>query len=198
MTPERFQQISEICRAALKHAPEKRAVFLQQSCREDRDMRQEVESLLASEESAEAFFTSKTMKAAAKTRADSSTSLVGQTLNQYQVLSLVGVGGMGEVYRARDTTLGRDVAIKVLPAGFTSGTDRLRLEREARAASALNHPNILTIYEIRQADEHLFIAAEFIDGETLRERLRKGRMKLGDVLDVAIQIANALSADHAP
>ncbi|HEY8225789.1 MAG TPA: protein kinase [Pyrinomonadaceae bacterium] len=197
MTPERFQQISELYQAALKRAPEKRAVFLQQSCGEDRDMRQEVESLLASEESAEAFFTSKTMKATAKTRANSSTSLVGQTLNQYQVLSLLGVGGMGEVYRARDMTLGRDVAIKVLPAGFASGTDRLRLEREARAASALNHPNILTIYEIRQSDEHLFIAAEFIDGETLRERLRQGRMKLGDVLDVAIQIASALSAAHA-
>src|SRR5207302_257688 len=126
-----------------------------------------------------------------------SQSLVGRTLDNYQVLSLLGVGGMGEVYRARDTKLGREVAIKVLPEGFSSGSDRLRLEREARAVSALNHPNILTIYEIKEADEHLFIATELVDGENLRERIRKGRMKLGEVLDVAIQVASALSAAHA-
>jgi Tol biopolymer transport system component len=198
MTPERFQQISELYKAALKCAPEKRAVFLQQSCGEDRDMRQEVESLLASEESAEAFLSGNPMKAAVTTSANElSPSLVGQKLDHYQVLSVLGVGGMGEVYRARDTTLGRDVAIKVLPAGFASGADRLRFEREARAASALNHPNILTIYEIRQADKYRFIVAELIDGERLRDRLRQGRMKLRESLDVAIQIASALSAAHA-
>jgi Tol biopolymer transport system component len=196
MTPERFQQISQLYHATLEREPEQRAGFLQQSCGRDRDLRQEVESLLASEKSAEAFFSSKGMKEA-KRLDKPSPSLVGRTLDNYKVLSLLGVGGMGEVYLARDTRLGREVAIKVLPAGFASGTDRLRLEREARAASALNHPNILTIYEINEADDQLFIAAEFVDGETLRQRIRKGRLKRGEVLDVAIQIASALSAAHA-
>ena len=198
MTPQRFQQISQIYQATLEREPEQRAAFLQQSCGGDPDLRQEVESLLASEKSAEAFFSSKGIKEKAKRLGGKpSQSLVGRTLDNYQVLSLLGVGGMGEVYRARDTKLGREVAIKVLPAGFASGSDRLRLEREARAVSALNHPNILTIYEIKEVDEHLFIATEFVDGENLRERLREGRMKLGEVLDVAIQVASALSAAHA-
>src|SRR2546422_232721 len=198
MTPQRLQQISQIYQATLEREPEQRAAFLQQSCGGDRDLRQEVESLLASEKSAEAFFSSKGTKEKAKRLGGKpSQSLVGRTLDNYQVLSLLGVGGMGEVYRARDTKLGREVAIKVLPAGFAPGSDRLRLEREARAVSALNHPNILTIYEIKEVDEHLFIATEFVDGENLRERLREGRMKLGEVLDVAIQVASALSAAHA-
>lgn len=197
MTPERFQQISRIYHATLEREAEQRAAFLQQSCGGDRELRHEVESLLASEKSAEAFFSSKGMKEKAKRLGEPSPSLVGRTLDNYQVLSLLGVGGMGEVYRARDTKLGREVAIKVLPAGLASDTDRLRLEGEARSASALNHPNILTIYEIKQADEHLFIVAEFVDGQTLRERIRKGRMKLDEVLDVAIQVASALSAAHS-
>ena len=196
MTPERFRQISQIYHATLEREPEERAGFLQQSCGTDRDLRHEVEDLLASEKSAEAFFSSKGMKGA-KRLDKPSPSLVGRTLDNYHVLSQLGVGGMGEVYLARDTKLGREVAIKVLPAGFASGNDRLRLEREARAASALNHPNILTIYEIREADEQLFIATEFVDGETLRTRIRKGRLKLDEVLDVAIQVTSALSAAHA-
>src|SRR5882672_8393177 len=196
MTSERFQQISQIYHATLEREPEERADFLHQSCGRDRDLRHEVESLLASEKSAEAFFSSKG-EDAAKILDNPSSSLVGRTLDNYHVLSVLGVGGMGEVYLARDTKLGREVAIKVLPAGFASGNDRLRFEREARAASALNHPNILTIYEIREADERLFIVAEFVDGETLRRRMKRGRLKLGEVLDVAIQVANALSAAHA-
>src|SRR5712692_5012926 len=194
MTPERFQQVSQLYHATLEREPEQRAAFLRQSCGTDRDLRHDVESLLASEESAEAFFSSQGTKEPAKKRDRPSPSLVGRTLDNYQVLSVLGVGGMGEVYRARDTKLGREVAIKVLPEGFASGTERLRLEREARAASALNHPNILTIYEIKQADEHLFIATEFVDGETLRRRIKKGHIKIDEVLDVAIQIASALSA----
>src|SRR5437016_6243719 len=198
MTPQRFQKISQIYHATLEREPEQRAAFLQQSCGGDRDLRHDVESLLASDKSAEAFFSSKGMKEKPKRlRGEPSQSLVGRTLDNYQVLSFLGAGGMGEVYRARDTKLGREVAIKVLPAGFASGSDRLRLEREARAVSALNHPNILTIFEIKEADKHLFIVTEFVDGETLRDRIRKGRMKLAEVLDVAIQVASALSAAHA-
>jgi Tol biopolymer transport system component len=196
MTPERFQQISQLYHAAMACEPEQRAAFIQQSCGSDPDLRREVESLLIGGNSAEAFLLSKAMNEAVKKLSDEP-SLVGRTLDHYQVLSLLGSGGMGDVYRARDTNLGREVAIKVLSAGFSSGKDRLRFEREARAASALNHPNILTIYEIEQVDELRFIAAEFVDGETLRERLAKGRMKLDELLDVAIQISSALSAAHA-
>jgi Tol biopolymer transport system component len=198
MTPERFNQISDLYEAALECEPDQRAAFLQQSCGGDGSLRQQVESLLASGESAEAFFSRKRMKAVVRTSANEPCpSLVGQKLDHYHVLSVLGVGGMGEVYRAHDTTLGREVAIKVLPAAFTSAIDRLRLEREARAASALNHPNILTIYEIRQVDKYRFIVTELIEGERLRDRLRQGRMKLRESLDVAIQIASALSAAHA-
>src|SRR5204863_7000786 len=98
-------------------------------------------------------------------------SLVGQSVSHYQVLSLLGLGGMGEVYLAQDTSLGRKVALKLLPPAFTRDQERLRrFEREARLVSALNHPNILTIYEVGLVGETHFIASEFVDGQTLRER----------------------------
>jgi eukaryotic-like serine/threonine-protein kinase len=124
-------------------------------------------------------------------------SLEGHRLSHYQVLSLLGAGGMGEVYLAQDTRLGRKVALKVLPPTFTRDPERLRrFEQEARRVSALNHPNILTIYEVGVADDTHFIATEFIDGQTLRERLRGGRLELDESLEIAIQIASALSAAH--
>ena len=121
----------------------------------------------------------------------------GANLSHYRILSLLGKGGMGEVYLAEDTRLGRRVALKLLSAGFTKDEDRVRrFQQEARAASALNHPNILTIYEIGQADAGYFIATEFIDGVTLRQRLKQTKILLPDVLDIAIQAAGALSAAH--
>src|SRR2546430_16642556 len=145
MTPQRFQQISQIYHATLEREPEQRKAFLQQSCGGDPDLRQEVESLLASEKSAEAFFSSKGMKEKAKKLGGKpSQSLVGRMLDNYQVLSLLGVGGMVEDYRARDTKLGREVAIKVLPAGFCAGSHRLRVERGAGAVSGLYDTKIFT------------------------------------------------------
>ena len=124
-------------------------------------------------------------------------SAVGKTIGHYKIISSIGVGGMGEVYRAQDTKLGRQVALKLLPAGFTQDTDRVRrFQQEARAASALNHPNIITIYEIGQAEERHFIATEFIDGETLRLRMSKG-MQFDEVLSVGMQVADVLTAAHA-
>jgi Tol biopolymer transport system component len=196
MTPKRFQQISQIYRAALEQQPDQRQAFLEQSCGKDGDLRQEVESLLSGGKSAEASLLSKAMSEAAKMlSSDSSHSLSGKSLEHYQVLSLLGTGGMGEVYLARDTKLGREVAIKLLPPTLSSERDRLRLTREARAASALNHPNILTIYEIKQVEDHHFISAEFVDGQTLRQLMTKG-MRLSEVLDIAMQIASALAAAH--
>src|SRR2546426_5142837 len=121
----------------------------------------------------------------------------GTKLGRYEIRSQIGVGGMGEVYLAQDLTLGRNVALKVLPEDVASNQHRMqRFVQEAKAASGLNHPNIITIHEIDQADSTHFIAMEFIEGETLRERMRNAPLKLGDVLDVAGQIASALAAAH--
>src|SRR5438128_5351076 len=123
---------------------------------------------------------------------------VGTKLGRYEIRSKIGEGGMGEVYLAQDTKLDRKVALKVLPAEVAANQERMRrFVQEAKAASALNHPNIITIHEIDQTDSGHFIATEFIDGETLREHMRMARMKLSDVLDVATQIASALAAAHA-
>src|SRR5437660_5873265 len=123
--------------------------------------------------------------------------MIGETISHYRILSKLGEGGMGEVYLAQDSKLDRRVALKILPAEVAAHPDRMkRFVQEAKAASALNHPNIITIYEIDETDSGHFIATEFIEGETLRQRMRDTPMKLGDVLDVAAQIAHALSAAH--
>src|SRR5262245_37229846 len=122
----------------------------------------------------------------------------GTKLGRYEVRSRLGAGGMGEVYLALDTRLDRSVALKILPDGVAADPDRMkRFEQEAKAASGLNHPNIITISEIDQADSTSFIATEFIEGATLRERMLAQPMPPGDVLNVAIQIASALAAAHA-
>jgi serine/threonine protein kinase/tetratricopeptide (TPR) repeat protein len=121
----------------------------------------------------------------------------GEAVGQYRILSTLGSGGMGKVYLAEDGRLGRKVALKILPSQYTRDRDRLgRFEQEARAASALNHPAILTIYDVGRAAEIYYIATEYIEGETLRSRLLTGNLKLREILDVAIQIASALSASH--
>src|SRR6266542_6774764 len=121
----------------------------------------------------------------------------GTRLGRYEILSLLGAGGMGEVYLAQDTQLRRPVSLNVLPSDLIPHKDQLgRFEQEAYAASALNHPNILTIYEIGQADDLRFIATEFIDGVTLRERITSTQMELTEVLDTAVQVASALAAAH--
>src|SRR2546425_2197304 len=122
----------------------------------------------------------------------------GTKLGRYEVRSKIGAGAMGEVYLAEDTKLDRRVALKILPAEFAANRDRMRrFVQEAKAASALNHPNIITIYEVDEIDSTSFIAMEFIDGESLRERISAGAMKLNDAIDVVTQIANALTAAHA-
>src|SRR5260370_13967690 len=122
----------------------------------------------------------------------------GTRVGRYEVRASLGAGGMGEVYLAQDTKLDRKVALKILPAEIAAHRDRMRrFIQEAKAASSLNHPNIITIHEIDETDSINFIATEFIEGVTLRERMRNAPMKLGEVLDVAAQIASALSAAHA-
>src|SRR2546421_9241946 len=122
----------------------------------------------------------------------------GTKLGRYEIRSQLGAGGMGEVYLALDTKLDRKVALKILPANVASHRDRMsRFVQEAKAASALNHPNIITIYEVEQIDSVNFIPTELIDGETLRQRMRNAPIKLSEVLDVSGQVASALSAAHA-
>ena len=123
--------------------------------------------------------------------------MIGETLSHYRILSKIGAGGMGEVYLAEDTRLDRKVALKLLPAQFTKDEDRVRrFEQEARAASALNHPNIISIHDIGQTKGLHFIATEFIDGQTLRQRMMPARMELTAALDATLQVATALSAAH--
>ncbi len=122
---------------------------------------------------------------------------VGARFDHFEVIAPLGAGGMGEVYLARDTRLDRRVALKLLPAEFTANRDRVRrFEQEAKAASSLNHPNIITVYEIGEADGTHFIAAEYVDGQMLRQRMKDDHLKLPSALDVAVQIASALTAAH--
>jgi serine/threonine protein kinase/tetratricopeptide (TPR) repeat protein len=199
MTPERWQKIQELFEAVLAQPPQDRVLFLSQACAGDESLRQEVESLLASDSAEESPFENAASKVAAGWMTEQQSSdLIGQHIGRYEILSILGSGGMGEVYLAHDNSLGRKVALKLLPRQFTRDPDRLRrFEKEARAASALNHPNIITIYEIGRWDETQFIATEFIEGETLRERMTKARLALNDILEIGAQIAGALAAAHA-
>jgi serine/threonine protein kinase len=199
MTPERWTQVGVLYHAALKHPPEERQAFLNTMCGDDADLRREVESLLAAQQEAPTFMSAGALEDAAKTLVKAeSLSLVGKALNHYQIISLLGSGGMGEVYLAEDDRLKRKVAIKVLPVVFTQDLKRVRrFEREARTASALNHPNIITIYEVGEAEGLRFIVTEFIEGKTLRERMKDAPMELPVVVDVATQVAAALGAAHA-
>src|SRR3989442_7807321 len=126
------------------------------------------------------------------------TIAAGTKLGRYEIRSTIGAGGLGDVYLPQDRKLDRKVALKILPAEVAAHPDRMRrFVQEAKAASALNHPNIITIYEIDETDSGHFIATEFIEGETLRQHIRSTPLKLGEVLDVAAQIASALAAAHA-
>ncbi|MFY9607122.1 MAG: protein kinase [Blastocatellia bacterium] len=191
--------MKEVFESALGRAADERLAFVEQACDGDKLLRREVESLLASYEEGESFMERPAVAAAAETLAGSQReSLVGQTIGHYQVTREIGSGGMGEVYLAQDTRLGRPVALKLLPALFTKDEDRLRrFEQEARAASALNHPNVCVIHEVGETPEgHHYIAMEYVDGETLRQHMTEARLKLREVLDVAVQIASGLAAAH--
>jgi hypothetical protein len=181
MTPERWQQVKRLFYDACERAPEERGVFLDAACDGDVELRREIESLLAVQERAGDFMQQPVMNVApAGGLGDAETEIeAGRLISHYRVERRIGAGGMGEVYLAHDTRLGRRVALKLLRAEFTRDGERVRrFEQEARAASALNHPNILTIYEIGRADETHFIATEFVAGETLRALITRGELTL--------------------
>jgi len=198
MTSERWQQVNELFQLAAERAPEERTTFLQSACQGDEGLRREVESLIASYERAENFIESPAFEVVPELLTDDRTSaIIGESIGHYQIESLIGVGGMGEVYLARDERLGRKVALKFLPERLTANNIQLsRFKSEARTASALNHPNILTVYEIGTEGNRHFIATEFIEGVTLRAALARGRMRVQDALEIAVQVASALAAAH--
>ncbi|PYS60192.1 MAG: hypothetical protein DMF74_19365 [Acidobacteria bacterium] len=198
MTPERYQQIDQIFQAALGLEPEPRAAYLDEVCSGDDKLRQEVDSLITSDEGGLSFIDEPAFEMAARVLASDEPALaVGDHIDRYEVISLLGSGGMGEVYLAHDEKLDRKIALKLLPAHFTTNEERLRrFQQEARAASALNHPNIITIHEIGQVENRNFIATEFVDGETLRQRIKREPLILNESLDIATQVAGALAAAH--
>ena len=210
---DHWRRIEELFHAALDLDPQARPAFLQQACGSNIELLNELQSLLDSAEKSVDFLPQAVVEMAHKMAADGDheitptgvqlahyrpTIAAGTRLAHYQVISMLGAGGMGEVYLAEDTRLKRKVALKMLAPELTGDEGGLRrFEQEARAASALNHPNILTIYEFAQADELHFIASEYVEGATLRQRLGSGRLELNTAIDIALQIASALAAAHA-
>jgi serine/threonine-protein kinase len=189
MTPERWQQVKSVFHRVRELVPAERASFLDHACSADDSLRREVESLLSSDEEARSGILESEM-----TRA---TLVEGTKLGDYEVQSLVGSGGMGVVYRARDLRLGRDVAIKVLPLFFASDRNRLRrFEQEAQAAAALNHPNILAVHQLGTYEGSPYLVSELLHGETLRARLKRGPIPLEESMEYARQIARGLAAAH--
>ena len=194
MKPDRWYKIEHVFHAALQRKAEGRATFLNQSCAGDSALYDDVKALLDSYENDDSIFEESASALAAEMFADK----VGDTIGPYEVLSQLGSGAMGVVYLAQDERLGRKIALKLLPSQFTNDKDRLRrFQQEARAASALNHPNILTVHEVEQRDGLHYIATEFVDGVTLRQHMQARRMNLDELLNIAIQVASALQAAHA-
>src|SRR6266850_5376311 len=198
MTPARFQTIEEIFVAALDQEPDHVSAFLDTACEGDAVLRREVEVLLTSDQRAGRFIEKSAVDLATKViQNQQGDSLVGRTIGHYKISESIGTGGMGEVYLATDITAGRKAALKLLPERFTGNAERLkRFQQEAHAVVGLNHPNILTVYEIGEDHSTHYIASELIEGETLRQRLMRGRLELREAVDVAIQVASALAAAH--
>jgi eukaryotic-like serine/threonine-protein kinase len=198
MKPERYKQIEELYHSVVGRKPEERAAFLEQSCGVDEALRREVESLLGYDERAKLFIeTPPDDVAAAMLAAEQKQSMVGRTLGHYRVVSLLGSGGMGEVYRATDTRLDRTVAVKVLPYHLSSNPEqRQRFEREARAVSSLSHPHICALYDVGQQDGINYLVMEYIEGESLADRLAERPLPVDHALRYAIQVADALDKAH--
>jgi|GEM_PF-678548 len=200
MTPEQWQRVEDVLQRALDCPPAERAAFLDEACRGDDDLKREATELAQAFDSAGDFIEQPAIAQDARVLVNDSTDInVGRDIGPYRIVESLGAGGMGEVYLAHDRRLSRSVALKILPGYFVTETARLlRFQREARAASALNHPNILTIHEVGEDAHAHFIATEFIDGRTIRALLATNSLaSLEEVLDISIQIASALAAAHA-
>jgi serine/threonine protein kinase/formylglycine-generating enzyme required for sulfatase activity len=198
MQPERWRQMDHLFHLALEKTRAERELFLAEFCAGDADLQKEVEELLLSHEQAEEFIESPASDLAAEVLGKGQAGLkFGDKLGPYEIQSVLGIGGMGEVYLASDTRLGRQVALKLLPPRFTLDPERVRrFEKEARAASALNHPNIVTIHEVGHFNDARFIVTEFVEGQTLRQLMNEKPFTLNEALNVTIQVAVALTSAH--
>jgi eukaryotic-like serine/threonine-protein kinase len=198
MTPAQLQTIEEIFHAALDQEPDRVGAFLDTACEGDELLRRKVEALLASHQRAGGFIETSAVGITTRIIENGQADLLaGRTIGHYKISERIGTGGMGDVYLASDITAGRKAALKFLPERFTGDADRLkRFQQEAHAVVGLNHPNILTVYEIGEDHSTHYIASELIEGEALRQRLVRGQMQLSAAVDVAIQVASALAAAH--
>src|SRR5215471_2394071 len=192
----RRHQVEKLFHQAKGYSGSDRATFLEKACAGDAELRQEVELLLANDHSS--FLPGNAIDQFAPEAALGEQGISpGQQFGSYTILSALGKGGMGEVYRARDSKLGRDVAIKVLSPSFAADPERLvRFNREARLLAAINHPNIATIHSIEESGGRTFLVLELIEGVTLADRLKRGRLSVDESLRIAVQIAEALEAAH--
>jgi TolB-like protein len=194
---ERWQSCAEIFNAAVEQPPDERAAFLDRSCDDDEALRRKVELLLKYHDRSGDFIKSPAFEVAPELLAGDPETLVGEYLGCYRVDAVAGIGGMGVVYLAWDERLGRKVALKLLPQSMVANEAELtRLKREARTASALNHPNIVTIHDIGEVDSTHYVATEFIEGTTLRERMTKSPIPPNETVDIAAQVASALCVAH--
>ncbi len=199
MTPERYRQIGKLLQAALELEPQHRRAFLDSACAGDQELRREVESLLSSDEQAGSFIAGGALEMAAglMDHRPQTQLAVAQKIGHYKIHSLLGAGGMGEVYLAEDTKLDRKVAIKLLPPESTADEQaKKRLFREARAAAKLDHPNICAVHEVGEEDGRSFIVMQYVEGETLAARLSHQPVDLRETLNIATQVADALAAAH--
>jgi Tol biopolymer transport system component len=193
MTPERWSQVKAIFDAAVERAPAARAELIRQRCGSDQELRREVESLLASDGE-----TGSRLDSPLKPVAAGRSKAAGTRVGPYEILGLIGAGGMGEVYKARDARLDRAVAIKILPESFASDADRLRrFEIEAKAAGALNHPNILVVHDVGSDGGSPYLVSELLEGEPLGSRLKRGKLDVRRAVDYGKQIAAGLAAAHS-
>jgi serine/threonine protein kinase/sugar lactone lactonase YvrE len=199
MNAERWKQIEDLFhQARLRQTPGERAAFLDGACGSDSALRAEVEQLLTAEDSAGSFINTSAMKVAAPIiAADRAAEMEGKTIAHYRIVSALGAGGMGEVYLATDIRNARQVALKLLPYHLAQDAERVRrFQQEARAVLALNHPNIVTVYEIGEKEGTQYIASELVKGQTLRTRMAGTSLKLHEAIDIASQVASALVEAH--
>src|SRR6266568_3425715 len=199
MTPGQLQTVEETFHAALDCEPGQLSAFLDKTCAGDELLRGEVEALLASHQRAGSFIQTPVAALATRIVENRQTGLlIGQTIGHYKIQKRIDAGGMGEVYLASDITAGRRAALKLLPPHLIPAAERLkRFQQEARIVAGLNHPNILTIYEVGAHNSTSYIASELVEGETLRQRLARGSMRLSEAVEIAIQVAAALAAAHS-